>query len=159
MHSGCWPSLHRGSFVCIKESVWRKAILSPRATHCNHNIAWSPFKIILSTATKITFLIHHFLSSACSWYCLQSLHRIVSSWPQICSSSDIGLSQPVSTLPSFLLYDKFHNSLMLQNNFLNLFYHFAFESIPLIWYKYLSYLLFTLNSVQPRFSKYFVTWF
>lgn len=155
MHSGCWPSLHRGSFVCIKELVWRKAVLSPRDTPCNHDIAWSPFKSILSTATKITFLIHHFLSSACSWYHLQSLHHIVSSWPQLCSSSDISLRHSISTLPFFLVSDKFHNSLILQNNFLNLFYCFAFKSIPLILVQVPE--LFTLNSVHLSFSKYFVS--
>lgn len=159
MHSGCWPSLHRGSFVCRKELVWRKAVLSPHDTPCNHDIAWSPFKSILSTATKITFLIHLFLSSACSWYHLQSLHHIVSSWPQLCSSSDISLRQSTSTLPFFLVCDKFHNNLILQNNFLNFFTVLPSNQFHRYWYKYLSCLLFTLNSVHLSFSKYFVSWY
>lgn len=61
-------------------------------------------------------------------------HSMVSYWPQLCSSRDTRLSHSISTLPSFMISDcgnKFHNTRILQNIFLNLFYYFAFTSIPL----------------------------
>lgn len=145
---------HPNAFRMLMQFAQRKLCLHRRISMEKRHILSSchtlqPYYFLITLQIHFKYCYQNYLSDpsfALLCLFLPSLHRIISSWPQLCSSSDISLRQSISTLPSFLVCDKFHNSLILQNNFFNLFYHFAFKSIPLI--------LVQVPELSPSYPKF-----